>query len=292
MLSAFVLLFVAAATASAMQTPLDSSSMTAAVAQLAQTAQAGTDIGRQLQQAASNSGDISASLGPMLQGLAGTSAASNAASNTGSSAASAVSSAVASLGQTLGSQVTSVSDIQLQLEQLLLQFCSTEEFTPPTQVPATWVGSGATIALVPHTCLIFPENNTLACSPAQLVLYQNPGSYNKAYTSAASWTGKECKIQEQLGKGSMQLIGGANYTVDIPQPVQLKSLWTPIYANEQAAAPVPAAGASAAASSSSGSNDPLMPKPSTPTKPSKPSTPTKPSKPSKPSSPGRPSRTR
>lgn len=39
------------------------------------------------------------------------------------------------------------------------------------------------------------------------------GSYNKAYTSAATWTGKECKIQEQLGKGSVQLIGGANYTV-------------------------------------------------------------------------------
>lgn len=45
------------------------------------------------------------------------------------------------------------------------------------QVPATWVGSGATIALVPHTCLIFPENNTLACSPAQLVLYQTPGAH-------------------------------------------------------------------------------------------------------------------
>ncbi len=39
------------------------------------------------------------------------------------------------------------------------------------------------------------------------------GSYNKAYTSAAEWTGKECKIQEQLGKGSTQLIGGAPYTV-------------------------------------------------------------------------------
>jgi hypothetical protein len=49
--------------------------------------------------------------GPMLQGLAGTSAASNAASNTGSSAATAVSSAVASLGQTLGKRVTTVSDV-------------------------------------------------------------------------------------------------------------------------------------------------------------------------------------
>lgn len=36
--------------------------------------------------------------------------------------------------------------------------------------------------------------------------------------------------------------------MEIPQPVQLKSLWTPIYANEQAAAPAPAAGASATAS--------------------------------------------
>jgi hypothetical protein len=49
--------------------------------------------------------------GPMLQGLAGTSAASNAASNTGSSAATAVSSGVASLGQTLGKRVTTVSDV-------------------------------------------------------------------------------------------------------------------------------------------------------------------------------------
>ena len=46
----------------------------------------------------------------------------------------------------------------------------------PGQVPATWAGSSATIALVPHTCLIFPENNTLACSPAQLVLYNTAGA--------------------------------------------------------------------------------------------------------------------
>lgn len=39
------------------------------------------------------------------------------------------------------------------------------------------------------------------------------GSFNKAYTSAAEWKGKECKIQSQLGQGSSHLIGGANYTV-------------------------------------------------------------------------------
>lgn len=50
--------------------------------------------------------------GPVLQGLAGTSAASNAASNTGASAAAAVSSAVSSLGQTLGAKVTSVADVR------------------------------------------------------------------------------------------------------------------------------------------------------------------------------------
>lgn len=49
--------------------------------------------------------------GPMLEGLAGTSAASNAASNTGTSATSAVASAVSSLGQTLGKRVTTVSDV-------------------------------------------------------------------------------------------------------------------------------------------------------------------------------------
>ena len=48
--------------------------------------------------------------------------------------------------------------------------------------------------------------NTSNCTP-------HAGSYNKAYTSAAMWEGKECKIQSQLGKGSVQLIGGANYTV-------------------------------------------------------------------------------
>jgi len=47
---------------------------------------------------------------------------------------------------------------------------------PDLQVSAMWTGSGATIALVPHTCLIYPENNTLACSPAQLVLYTTAGA--------------------------------------------------------------------------------------------------------------------
>jgi hypothetical protein len=46
-----------------------------------------------------------------------------------------------------------------------------------------------------------------------LKTFARAGSYNKAYTSAATWEGKECKIQSQLGKGSVQLIGGANYTV-------------------------------------------------------------------------------
>jgi hypothetical protein len=61
--------------------------------------------------------------GPMLQGLAGTSAASNAASNTGSSAATAVSSAVASLGQTLGKRVTTVSDVRSFCAHVLHAYC-------------------------------------------------------------------------------------------------------------------------------------------------------------------------
>ena len=43
------------------------------------------------------------------------------------------------------------------------------------QVPAKWVGSGATIALVPKTCLIYPDQKTLACSPAKLVLITTAG---------------------------------------------------------------------------------------------------------------------
>jgi hypothetical protein len=97
--------------------------------------------------------------------------------------------------------------IQVQLQELLLQFCSAEVFTPPTkvcepgamtavfqpppllrlmltvmcctfraQVPAKWVGSGATIALVPKTCLIYPDQKTLACSPAKLVLTKSAGT--------------------------------------------------------------------------------------------------------------------
>ncbi len=44
------------------------------------------------------------------------------------------------------------------------------------QVSAQWIGSGATIALVPHTCLIYPDTNTLKCSPAKLVLYRTEGA--------------------------------------------------------------------------------------------------------------------
>ena len=44
------------------------------------------------------------------------------------------------------------------------------------QVPAKWVGSGATIALVPKTCLIYPDQKTLACSPAKLVLTKSAGA--------------------------------------------------------------------------------------------------------------------
>jgi hypothetical protein len=51
------------------------------------------------------------------------------------------------------------------------------------------------------------------------------GSYNKAYTSAAMWEGKECKIQSQLGKGSVQLIGGANYTVR-GSPLSFSTGWS------------------------------------------------------------------
>lgn len=32
------------------------------------------------------------------------------------------------------------------------------------------------------------------------------GSYNKQYVSAAEWTGKECKIQQQLGHGSVEVL--------------------------------------------------------------------------------------
>lgn len=37
------------------------------------------------------------------------------------------------------------------------------------------MGSGATIALVPKTCLIYPDQKTLACSPAKLVLLKSAG---------------------------------------------------------------------------------------------------------------------
>ena len=48
------------------------------------------------------------------------------------------------------------------------------------QVPAKWVGSGATIALVPKTCLIYPDQKTLACSPARLVLTKSAGGHTRA----------------------------------------------------------------------------------------------------------------
>ena len=43
------------------------------------------------------------------------------------------------------------------------------------QSPAEFAGPGFTLALVPHSCLIFPANKTLACAPAQVVLLKTPG---------------------------------------------------------------------------------------------------------------------
>lgn len=72
---------------------------------------------------------------------------------------------------------------------------------------ASWEGQGAHDA---PTASILP----LA---AHFHMYKQgsavAGSFNKQFTSAASWKGKECKIASQLGTGSFQLIGGANYTV-------------------------------------------------------------------------------
>ena len=43
------------------------------------------------------------------------------------------------------------------------------------QSPAQFAGPGFTLALIPHSCLIFPANKTLACAPAQVVLLKSPG---------------------------------------------------------------------------------------------------------------------
>lgn len=45
------------------------------------------------------------------------------------------------------------------------------------QTPAQFAGPGFTLALVPHSCLIFPANHTLACAPAQVVLLKSPGEH-------------------------------------------------------------------------------------------------------------------
>lgn len=55
------------------------------------------------------------------------------------------------------------------------------------------MGSGATIALVPKTCLIHPDQHTLACSPAKLVLIKSAGEARSQgcpkYLSPRSWLG-------------------------------------------------------------------------------------------------------
>lgn len=62
-----------------------------------------------------------------------------------------------------------------RLYHLVSPTSSQNNFMLLVQKSASWIGSGATIALVPHTCLIYPDTNTLKCSPAQLVLYRTQG---------------------------------------------------------------------------------------------------------------------
>lgn len=188
---------------------------------------------------------------PTIQNLA-TLTQSSAASTGGSSAAAAVSGGIAAAAAAAALAPPSIFQAKAALEAELNQYCTPAEFTQAKLKPAKWTGQGFTLALLPHSCQIFPANHTLACAPAQIVLLKSPAKWNQAYTAPASYVGKFCQLVHTLGNSTTKVLGAAPYTVPIPAEVpivipkydfhHLHSYFT------DAPAAAPAAGSSAASS--------------------------------------------
>lgn len=56
----------------------------------------------------------------------------------------------------------------------------------------------------------------VVCDPAKLVLYKYPGECTLKYHSAASWTGKECRLRMKMGgEDFSRTHGGDGHHVDM-----------------------------------------------------------------------------
>ena len=80
---------------------------------------------------------------------------------------------------------------------------------------ASCSGPTVTLAYVPKICVLDPTNKAVVCDPAKLVLSKAPGSCNKPYYSAATWTGKVCKIDGEVGFVKAVQHGGNPYTIPL-----------------------------------------------------------------------------
>lgn len=81
------------------------------------------------------------------------------------------------------------------------------------KVPTTCTGPYIQLVFEPKTCIIDTKDKQVVCEPAKLVLYKYPGECNLKYHSAATWTGKECKLAKKCGFSKDIKLGGKPHTV-------------------------------------------------------------------------------
>lgn len=99
-----------------------------------------------------------------------------------------------------------------KLEAASADYCTKDEYTDHEKEPTNCEGPKVKLAFEPKKCVIESAGHSIDCTPAKLVLKKTPGKCVFKHHKAASWKGKECKLEKKWGKASEETKGGQTYT--------------------------------------------------------------------------------
>lgn len=99
-----------------------------------------------------------------------------------------------------------------KLEAASQDYCEADAYTKHQKVPTKCDGPKVRLEFQPKTCVVEDAGHSIDCTPAKLVLKKIPGKCVFKYHKAASWTGKECKLEKKWGKDKKESKGGDTFT--------------------------------------------------------------------------------
>jgi hypothetical protein len=106
----------------------------------------------------------------------------------------------------------SFDDAYTILENTANEYCTDEVYNPPEKEPTKCTGPKVRLEFVPKKCVIDSIGHEIDCKPAKLVLKKAPGTCVFKHHTAASWSGKVCKVSKEWGKDESVTKGGEPFS--------------------------------------------------------------------------------